>query len=163
MTAMLGFQWWQLAVLAATAITFLAVGLALGALLGRHSLPQASLPAAGPAPAPTPAPSPARVPFLPPPPPPAADPRLVAGLIGAHDLAEDNEAVRRHVEQVLRTQGIATIIPADGTPFDPELHNAVGTRPTAPGETDGTIAGVTRPGWRSQAGVIRPTEVVVRT
>ena len=53
-------------------------------------------------------------------------------------------------------------IPAKGQPFDPELHTAIGQLPTAE-QPPGTIAQVTREGYRLHDRLLRPAEVVVTT
>ena len=85
------------------------------------------------------------------------------GLIGAHDLASTNDAVRRHVEQVLRSAGVVTLTAATGTTFDPAAHDAVTTEPAGSDHTPDTIARVVRPGWVDGETLIRAAEVVVWT
>lgn len=102
---------------------------------------------------------------------PAPAPRgcqdLVAGLVGAHDLAAGNRAVCAHVEQVLRRAGVRRIPVAVGDPFDPDLHVAVAVEPPGPGPQgaarEAHVAREVRPGWADGAATLRPAEVAVWT
>jgi hypothetical protein len=92
------------------------------------------------------------------------DEDLVAGLIGAHDLAAEMRAtaVQAHVEQVLAGVGVRRIRVEVAGPFDSGLHQAISV------ERDGSVAGPVvgreiRPGWSDGDAVLRPAEVVVRT
>lgn len=92
---------------------------------------------------------------------------LVAGLVGAHDLAAGNRAVRAHVEQVLRRAGVRRIPVAVGDPFDPDLHVAVALEPAGPGPQgaarESHVAREVRPGWADGTTTVRPAEVAVWT
>lgn len=97
-------------------------------------------------------------------PPPDASPRaLIAGLIGAFDLAEGAPALRSHIVQTLRSAGVAPQPVADGARFDPSAHLAVGTDRAAAPPQAGLIARTVRPGWMQGEAVLRPAEVVVWT
>ena len=52
-------------------------------------------------------------------------------------------------------------IPAEGQPFDPHLHNAVGQAPATEEAASGTIVQVYQKGYRIGERVIRPAAVVV--
>ena len=47
-----------------------------------------------------------------------------------------------------------------GQPFDPKLHEAIGTVPSDEVEP-GTVAREVRRGWRLEDGLLRPAQVVV--
>ncbi len=88
---------------------------------------------------------------------------LVAGLIGAHDLATGSPAVRAHLERVLRQAGVSRVDAEPGTVFDPSEHSAVDTQAIdaqAVADLD-KIARQVRPGWRGTDVLVRPVEVVV--
>jgi hypothetical protein len=91
---------------------------------------------------------------------PAYDPRLVRGLIGGHDLARD-EAVRGHIEQVLREVGVVALRPAAGTPVTAGRMEVVGTAPAGPSGPAGSVAEVIRAGWADGSLLLRPAQVVV--
>jgi molecular chaperone GrpE len=60
---------------------------------------------------------------------------------------------------VLARHGVARM-EADGEPFDPELHEAVGTRDTEEAPPN-TVVDVARAGYRIGDRVLRPARVVV--
>jgi molecular chaperone GrpE len=68
-------------------------------------------------------------------------------------------AVLEQMEAVLARQGV-TRMGAPGDRFDPELHEAVGVRPTDE-VPDRTILEVARSGFAHDGRVLRPTEVIV--
>lgn len=72
---------------------------------------------------------------------------------------EGLELVRERFLQVLAAESIRPI-DAQGRPFDPRLHVAVGTRTPAGAEPD-TVAEVVRRGYRRQDQVLRYAEVIV--
>ncbi|HTI32691.1 MAG TPA: nucleotide exchange factor GrpE [Miltoncostaea sp.] len=80
---------------------------------------------------------------------PRTDDPLAAGLA----------ALGEQIADVLRRQGVVRI-GAAGEPFDPELHEAVGTT-AAPDRAKGTVAGVVRPGYALDGGLLRPAQVIV--
>ncbi len=88
---------------------------------------------------------------------------LVEGLIGAYDLAGANEAVRRHVEQVLRSGGVVPVLAETGAAFDSSAHDAVDTEPAGAEHPPQTVARLVRPGWIRDTTLIRAAEVVVWT
>lgn len=85
---------------------------------------------------------------------------LVAGLIGAHDLASGSPAVRSHLERVLRQAGVSRVDAEPGTLFDPSEHCVVDTRAGPDADLD-RVASQVRPGWRGTDVLVRPVEVVV--
>lgn len=160
--------WWLLMVAAVSAVLLMVAAAGAGFLAGRRSRSAAT---PGP-PAPPVQPPPSAPSAAPPPSPsssPSADSRvapLVLGLIGAHDLATTNEAVRAHIEQILRRAGVQATDARAGEVFDPDRHAAVGTEPAPaddPAASAGRIARTVRPGWQDGAVIYRVTEVVVWT
>jgi len=88
--------------------------------------------------------------------------RLIEGLLGVHDLAEGNVAVRSQVCSVLRQAGVEMITDEPGCAFDPARQTVVDRRSGKDGQP-GTVFSIVRPGWRRGGTVIRPTEVVLWT
>jgi hypothetical protein len=180
MTAAITLQWWQLALVVGGVAMIAALSTAV--LLRRSAAPGAGTAAdarpAAPAPAPAapapaaPAPPPAaRAPApaapaapaaAPAAPAPGAAPALTAGLIAAFDLADGAPAVRSHIVQTLRSAGVVQLPAAEGAPFDPAEHLAVGTD-LADQQRAGRVARTVRPGWVQDGAVLRPAEVVVWT
>lgn len=74
-------------------------------------------------------------------------------------LAAGLAALGGQIEDVLRRQGVARV-GAVGEPFDPELHEAVGTTPD-PALPQGTVATVVRPGYALDGELLRPAQVIV--
>ena len=98
-------------------------------------------------------------------------------LAVADDLARalsadgaDAEAIRQGVEithrslmHLLSREGVAPI-EAEGQPFDPAWHEAVGTVPAHQvGKEPDTVAHVVRPGYRIGDRLLRPARVIVAT
>ena len=79
-----------------------------------------------------------------------ASPALLAVL---EPLAASQQAA-------LARAGIEEIPAAPGAPFDPRLHDGVGTRPGA-ASAPGTVAEVVRRGFRWQGTVLRRAQVVI--
>jgi len=67
--------------------------------------------------------------------------------------------IRDRLWQVLEKEGLEPIA-AKGSPFDPELHDAVAQQP-AEGQPAGTILEATVPGYRFRGRVLRHAQVVV--
>lgn len=69
------------------------------------------------------------------------------------------EMVLGELKEVLHTEGLETI-PANGLPFDPNLHEAA---LEVPGDEDGemVVAGVLRPGYMLKGRILRPAMVKV--
>ncbi len=93
---------------------------------------------------------------------PGAVDELVDGLLGVHDLAEGNVAVRSQIRQVLRRAGVEIITAEPGCPFDPAWQTVV-DRDTGDDGQPGTVSRIVRPGWRRAGTVLRPMEVVLWT
>jgi molecular chaperone GrpE len=70
------------------------------------------------------------------------------------------ELVRRHFLATLEGLGV-TRVDSVGTPFDPQLHEAVTTVPASSPDQDGIVAGIVRHGYRIGAEVLRPASVAV--
>jgi hypothetical protein len=101
---------------------------------------------------------------VPPATPPPPDPRFVqrekavrglADLIGQLPPEFAWQAVN-----VLEAAGARQIV-ADGRPFDPGLHHAVGTEATPEASLHDTVARTVRPGWADRDRVVTPARVVV--
>jgi molecular chaperone GrpE len=75
-------------------------------------------------------------------------------------VAQGVDMVRRHFLSKLEGLGV-TRIQAAGQPFDPQLHEAVTTVPTASADQDGLVVGVVRHGYRVGGDVLRPATVAV--
>jgi molecular chaperone GrpE len=69
--------------------------------------------------------------------------------------------LEKKIEKSLAGHGFARITPAD-QPFDPALHEAVGTAPAERPELDGTVHQVYQVGYIINGHVLRPARVVVR-
>jgi molecular chaperone GrpE len=79
---------------------------------------------------------------------------------GAHDaFVEGVRLVHRDLEGALARAGVETIEPA-GEPFDPNVHEALSTRPQE-GAQSGTVLDVIEKGYRTTDMVVRPARVVV--
>ncbi len=68
--------------------------------------------------------------------------------------------VRRQFLSVLESMGVERI-PTVGTPFSPELHEAVAAEETDDPGKNGIITGEIQPGYRSGERVLRPAKVKV--
>jgi molecular chaperone GrpE len=75
-------------------------------------------------------------------------------------LLEGVRLVRSELGAALARAGIESFSPI-GEAFDPSLHEAVATQPSADGCVSGTVVEVYQPGYRLGASVIRPARVVV--
>jgi molecular chaperone GrpE len=69
--------------------------------------------------------------------------------------------VEKKLGKSLRTAGLESVDPV-GEPFDPNLHEAVATEPTASPEEDHTVARVYQVGYTFKGQLLRPARVVVR-
>jgi molecular chaperone GrpE len=67
--------------------------------------------------------------------------------------------VARQFEEALRTLGV-TVIDADGQPFDPAVHEAIGGE-ESPDVSQDTVVAVLQPGYRLHDRVLRPALVRV--
>jgi len=61
---------------------------------------------------------------------------------------------------VLQNHGL-TPIDAEGAPFDPNLHEAIGREPAPAGTPDNTIIRQVRRGWKYHDRLLRPASVIV--
>ncbi|MCL2091151.1 MAG: nucleotide exchange factor GrpE [Micrococcales bacterium] len=138
---------WVLVVVLLAAVVALAVK-----AFGRRSSPTPVL-------APVMAPVTASVPVVAPD--PAASP-VVPELITLADLIT-TPAAQTQAVRALRTVGVEPVEAVVGTTFNPDVHEAVATRPAETPDQAGTIAVVHRAGWRSARGVVRPAGVEVWT
>jgi molecular chaperone GrpE (heat shock protein) len=78
----------------------------------------------------------------------------------AGESGEDLRLVHESLVDTLARNGVEAIAPRAGEPFDPRLHSAAGTEPTADESLDRSVATVTRQGFRWESGdVIRVSEV----
>ena len=71
------------------------------------------------------------------------------------------ELVQSELLRVLKTYGLEPIEASDGTPFDPDQHQAVSVQP-AEGIDEEQVAFVARTGYRLGDVILRPAQVVVR-
>ncbi len=79
---------------------------------------------------------------------------------GAHDaFVEGVRLVHRDLHGALVRAGVQTIEP-QGQPFDPNVHEALSTRPQE-GAAPGTVLDVIEKGYRTADLVVRPARVVV--
>jgi molecular chaperone GrpE len=77
----------------------------------------------------------------------------------ASQFAEGVRLVREELASVLKRNGVESFEPA-GEPFDPHLHEAMMTRPTA-AEEAGKVLEVLEKGYRLDGQVLRPARVIV--
>ena len=80
----------------------------------------------------------------------------------AHEGDRDSTGlalIRKAFLATLGEHGVQPII-AEGRPFDPELHDAVGTVPY-PQADSGTVVAVQEPGYTFQGKLLRPARVLV--
>jgi molecular chaperone GrpE len=75
-------------------------------------------------------------------------------------LAEGVALVHRELVAALAAAGIEAIDPA-GEAFDPNLHEALSSRPAENGEKTGVVAETVQRGYRLGDSLIRPARVVV--
>jgi molecular chaperone GrpE len=75
-------------------------------------------------------------------------------------LLQGVDMVRRQFLAKLEGFGV-TRIAVENEPFDPSLHEAIGTVPAAAAEEDGRVVGVIRHGYRIGEDVLRPAAVAV--
>jgi molecular chaperone GrpE len=74
-------------------------------------------------------------------------------------VVEGVRLVERQLRNALEAQGVRRI-EAEGKPFDPELHEAIGTEPRAD-LPENTVVGEVEPGYQMGERIIRPTKVRV--
>jgi molecular chaperone GrpE (heat shock protein) len=75
------------------------------------------------------------------------------------ELERHREVLLRQIRQVLATNGLSEI-QANG-PFDPAIHRAVHSVPSADPAAAGQVLQVVRPGFRTERSVLRYAEVTV--
>lgn len=88
------------------------------------------------------------------------DGRHIEGLITAADIATA-EHERAEAIRALASLGVVRVEVATGTRFDPARHRAVAVAPAPTPDRVRTIAEMVRPGWRSNARMVRYVEVKV--
>jgi molecular chaperone GrpE len=91
---------------------------------------------------------------------PAVDALERALTVEGDGLAEGVALVHKELESALAAAGIEVIDPT-GEAFDPELHEALSSRPAEDGEKAGTVVETVQRGYRIGATLIRPARVVV--
>ncbi len=77
----------------------------------------------------------------------------------AAGIVQGLQMVRKQLEDFLRDHGVE-IVHAEGTPFDPNLHEAVAHEPDSAVE-EGTVIRQVRKGFKLKDRLIRPAGVVV--
>jgi molecular chaperone GrpE len=86
---------------------------------------------------------------------------LGAPRTDATNLRQGVELTYRTLMQHLEQEGVERI-QAQGQPFDPEWHEAVGTKPQQePGVQPQTVVEVQRPGYRLGDRLLRPARVLI--
>jgi molecular chaperone GrpE len=76
-------------------------------------------------------------------------------------IVQGVEMVEKKLGKSLKTAGLEQVNPV-GEAFDPNLHEAVATEPTASAEEDHTVARVYQVGYTFKGQLLRPARVVVR-
>ena len=76
-------------------------------------------------------------------------------------VVEGVALVEKKLEKSLRAAGLEPVNPVDEK-FDPALHEAVATAPTAKKDEDGTVSAVYQVGYTFKGQMLRPARVVVR-
>ncbi len=79
----------------------------------------------------------------------------------AQAIIEGVDAVRRKLMHALKGAGLEVLEPVD-QPFNPELHEAVGTERALSREDDHLVSQVYQPGYVFQGQLLRPARVVVK-
>ncbi|HEY5743000.1 MAG TPA: nucleotide exchange factor GrpE, partial [Terrimicrobiaceae bacterium] len=77
----------------------------------------------------------------------------------AAGILQGLQMVRKQLEDFLRDHGVE-IVNAEGSSFDPNLHEAVGHEPS-PDVSEGTVLRQLRKGFKLKDRLIRPATVVV--
>ena len=80
----------------------------------------------------------------------------------AKTLHDGVDMVERKMWKALEAAGV-TRIDQVGVPFDPNVHEAVTTRPADEPAKDQTVGAVLQPGYRMGGALIRPARVIVST
>ncbi len=88
----------------------------------------------------------------------------VAGLeesdATVHDVVTGVHMVERKLQQELEVLGTERVA-AEGEPFDPNFHEAIGALPVSEDAEPGTIAAVVQRGYRLGTTLLRPARVLV--
>lgn len=69
-------------------------------------------------------------------------------------------AIEKQLEKLFEDEGVTKIAPAENTPFDPNLHEAISHEPNEKIKIDHIIA-VTESGWQMAGKVLKPAKVRV--
>ena len=80
---------------------------------------------------------------------------------GAEGVIEGVRLVERKLLKALEAAGLETV-DADGTPFDPEVHEALMTVPAETPDEDDMVADVFQQGYRFKGVLLRPARVRVK-
>lgn len=75
-------------------------------------------------------------------------------------IAEGVRLTRKGMLDVLAAEGVQAI-EAQGQPFDPHVHEAVGTAPATPETPAGTVVAEAEKGYTFEGLVLRPARVIV--
>lgn len=78
----------------------------------------------------------------------------------AEQLREGTEATLKLLSKAFEKAGIAEIAPRPGEPFNPELHEAMMTQPSAE-QPPHTVLQVLQKGYQLNGRVVRPARVIV--
>lgn len=81
--------------------------------------------------------------------------------VDARTVVEGAAMVEKKLFKTLTTHGLEVVNPQD-QPFDPNLHEAVGTAPAASQEEDHRVAQVYQAGYVFNGQLLRPARVVVK-
>lgn len=79
----------------------------------------------------------------------------------ARTVVEGVSMVEKKAMKALATHGLVVVVPVD-QPFDPTLHEAVGTEPAEAAEQDHLVSRVYQAGYVLRGQLLRPARVVVR-
>ncbi|MDH3289496.1 MAG: nucleotide exchange factor GrpE [Gemmatimonadota bacterium] len=85
---------------------------------------------------------------------------LEAANATVHDVINGVHLVEQKLMRELEHAGFQRV-GAEGEPFDPNLHEAVATRPASGDGLPGTVGSVLQPGYRLGEVLLRPARVVV--
>jgi molecular chaperone GrpE len=85
----------------------------------------------------------------------------VAATVDPATLTEGHRATLRQLQKAFASAGITEIDPA-GQPFDPQLHEAMTTLPSAD-QAPGTVLLVAQKGYLLNGRLLRPARVIVST
>lgn len=86
-----------------------------------------------------------------------------AGSGSVEQVVQGMAAIRQELLKALETHGVRPINPSPDDPFDPNQHQAIQTRPAAPGEgiSPGHVISTMQAGYALGDRVIRPAKVTV--